>query len=130
MSKYSTQQRKTLLHYLSEHPDEHLSTRQIAAALEDKKISLSSIYRNLAELAAEGKLRRCARTGTREIFYQYADAAPCRGVLHMTCTQCGQTFHLSEKTAALLTAQLDAQEGFALDCGETVLFGVCKNCRK
>lgn len=31
MPKYSTQQRKALLHYLSEHPDEHLSTRQIAA---------------------------------------------------------------------------------------------------
>ena len=53
-----------------------------------------------------------------------------QGVLHMTCTQCGQTFHLSEQTAARLTAQLDEREGFSLDCGETVLFGVCRNCRK
>ena len=122
MSKYSTQQRKALLHYLSEHPDEHLSTRQIAQALAAEKISLSAVYRNLAALEAEGKVRRCARPGTREVFYQYTDAAPC--------TQCGQTFHLSEQTAAWLTAQLDEREGFALDCGETVLFGVCRNCRK
>ena len=130
MSKYSTQQRKALLHYLSEHPDEHLSTRQIAQALAAEKISLSAVYRNLAALEAEGKVRRCARPGTREVFYQYTDAAPCKGVLHMTCTQCGQTFRLSEQTAARLTAQLDEREGFALDCGETVLFGVCRNCRK
>lgn len=130
MSKYSTQQRKALLHYLSEHPDEHLSTRQIAQALAAEKISLSAVYRNLAALEAEGKVRRCARPGTREVFYQYTDAAPCKGVLHMTCTQCGQTVHLSEQTAARLTAQLDEREGFSLDCGETVLFGVCRNCRK
>ena len=61
MPKYSTQQRKALLHYLSEHPDEHLSTRQIAQALAAKKISLSAVYRNLAALEAEGKVRRCAR---------------------------------------------------------------------
>ena len=106
MSKYSTQQRKALLHYLSEHPDEHLSTRQIAQALAAEKISLSAVYRNLAALEAEGKVRRCARPGTREVFY------------------------LSEQTAARLTAQLDEREGFSLDCGETVLFGVCRNCRK
>jgi len=130
MPKYITQQRKALLHYLSEHPDEHLSTRQIAQALAAEKISLSAVYRNLAALEAEGKVRRCARPGTREVFYQYTDAAPCQGVLHMTCTQCGQTFHLSEQTAARLTAQLDEREGFSLDCGETVLFGVCRSCRK
>ncbi len=101
MPKYITQQRKALLHYLSEHPDEHLSTRQIAQALAAEKISLSAVYRNLAALEAEGKVRRCARPGTREVFYQYTDTAPCKGVLHMTCTQCGQTFHLSEQTAAM-----------------------------
>ena len=129
MSKYSTQQRKALLHYLSEHPDEHLSTRQIAQALAAEKISLSAVYRNLAALEAEGKVRRCARPGTREVFYQYTDAAPCKGVLHMTCTQCGQTFHLSEQTAAWLTAQLDDARFFAR-LRRTVLFGVCRSCRK
>lgn len=130
MSKYSTQQRKTLLLYLSEHPDEHLSTRQIATALEADKISLSAVYRNLAALEAEGKIRRYAKSGSREVFYQYTDAEPCKGALHMTCTKCGQTFHMAAETAALVTAQLEQQEGFRLDFGETVLFGVCKSCCK
>ena len=55
MSKYSTQQRKALLHYLSEHPDEHLSTRQIAQALAAEKISLSAVYRNLAAARSRGE---------------------------------------------------------------------------
>lgn len=53
MSSYSTRQRKALLAYLSRHPDELLSARQIADALADEKISLSAVYRNLAQLEAE-----------------------------------------------------------------------------
>ena len=75
-------------------------------------------------------MRRCARPGTREVFYQYTDAAPCKGVAAHDLHPMRTDFHLSEQTAARLTAQLDEREGFALDCGETVLFGVCRNCRK
>lgn len=65
MSSYSTQQRKALLAYLSRHPDELLSARQIADALADEKISLSAVYRNLAQLEAEEKVRRSSKSGTR-----------------------------------------------------------------
>ena len=70
MLNYSTRQRKALLAYLSRHPDELLSARQIAAALEQEKISLSAVYRNLAQLEAEEKVRRSSKTGTREVYYQ------------------------------------------------------------
>ena len=63
MSSYSTQQRKALLAYLSRHPDELLSARQIADALADEKISLSAVYRNLAQLEAEEKVRRSSKSG-------------------------------------------------------------------
>ena len=55
MYSYSTRQRKVLLAYLSQHPDELLSARQIEDALADKKISLSAVYRNLAQLETEEK---------------------------------------------------------------------------
>ena len=44
MSSYSTRQRKALLAYLSRHPDELLSARQIADALADEKKSASAPY--------------------------------------------------------------------------------------
>ena len=95
MSSYSTRQRKALLAYLSRHPDELLSARQIADALADEKISLSAVYRNLAQLEAEEKVRRSSKSGTREVYYQYLDAESCKGALHMSCVKCGRTFHMA-----------------------------------
>ena len=53
MSGYNTKQRRALLTFLGEHPDELLSARQMADALAEKQISLSAVYRNLAQLEAE-----------------------------------------------------------------------------
>lgn len=89
MHSYSTRQRKVLLSYLSQHPDELLSARQIEDALADKKISLSAVYRNLAQLETEEKVRRSSKSGTREVYYQYLDAESCKGALHMSCIKCG-----------------------------------------
>lgn len=100
MSSYSTQQRKALLAYLSRHPDELLSARQIADALADEKISLSAVYRNLAQLEAEEKVRRSSKSGTREVYFQYLDAESCKGALHMSCVKCGRTFHMASGNAA------------------------------
>lgn len=130
MSRYSTKQRKSLLAYLSAHPDELLSARQIADALQHEKISLSAVYRNLSELEAEEKVRRCAKSGTREVFYQYIAADACRGALHMTCIQCEKTFHMADENAALLVKHLAQSEKFTLDMADTVLYGTCGACRE
>ena len=55
MSGYNTKQRRALLTFLGEHPDELLTARQMADALAEKQISLSAVYRNLAQLEAEEK---------------------------------------------------------------------------
>ena len=85
MSGYNTKQRRALLTFLGEHPDELLTARQMADALAEKQISLSAVYRNLAQLEAEEKVRRSAKSGSHEAFYQYLDAKGCKGALHMSC---------------------------------------------
>ncbi|MDO4566965.1 MAG: transcriptional repressor [Oscillospiraceae bacterium] len=129
MPAYSTRQRKALLNFLSGHPDELFSARQIAEALENEGISLSAVYRNLSELEAEGKLRRSGRGGAREVFYQYTDAEGCRECLHLSCTKCGRTLHMDGETARRLTEQLALKDGFELDRGESVLYGLCARCK-
>ena len=118
MSSYSTQQRKALLAYLSRHPDELLSARQIADALADEKISLSAVYRNLAQLEAEEKVRRSSKSGTREVYFQYLDAESCKGALHMSCVKCGRTFHMASGNAALFAKHLAQSEQFTLDAAD------------
>ena len=121
MPSYSTRQRKDLLAYLSRHPDELLSARQIADALADERISLSAVYRNLTQLEAEEKVRRSSKSGTREVYFQYLDAESCKGALHMSCVKCGRTFHMASGNAALFAKHLAQSEQFTLDAADTVL---------
>ena len=130
MSEYKTRQRRTLLAYLSLHPDELLSARQIADALAEEHISLSAVYRNLAQLEAEEKVRRSAKSGSHEAFYQYLDARGCKGALHMSCVKCGKTFHMADSNAALFAKHLAQSEQFTLDAADTVLYGTCADCRE
>ena len=129
MSKYMTRQRRTLLSYLSGHADELLSVREIADALETEDVSRSAVYRNVAELEAEGKLRRDRGGDAREAYYRYVGAAPCRGSLHLSCKRCGKTFHMDSGGADALTRAVERTEGFAVDKSDTVLYGVCAVCK-
>ena len=56
MPRYTTRQREALLDYLGRHPDQPLTVREIAAGVEPDGVSLSAVYRNLAELAAASLL--------------------------------------------------------------------------
>ena len=53
LPRYSTRQRKLLLDYLSAHPHQLLSAGEIARDLREREVSLSAVYRNLAQLEAE-----------------------------------------------------------------------------
>ena len=127
MSKYMTRQRKALFAFLSAHADELLSAREIADALD---VSLSAVYRNLAELESEGVLRRGGVNDSREATYQYIGAAACRDCLHLSCTKCGRTFHMSAVGAERLQRDALRSDEIRIDRGETVLYGVCRECRK
>ncbi len=130
MSKYVTRQRKALLAYLGEHADELLSAQEIADALSGQSISLSAVYRNLAELEAEGQVRRAGREGVRESYYQYIGAGACQGCLHLSCKKCGRTFHMDAGSAEQLLSAVAKSEGFAVDKADTVLYGVCEICQE
>ena len=102
--------------FLEEHPDELLTARQMADALAEKQISLSAVYRNLAQLEAEEKVRRSAKSGSHEAFYQYLDANGCKGALHMSCVKCGKTFHMADSNAALFAKALGAERAIHAGC--------------
>lgn len=130
MSAYMTKQRKVLLTFFEEHPDEIFSAPQIAQYLEAQSISVSAVYRNLTALEDEGLLRRHVKSGTRQVHYQYVASARCKGRLHLACTCCEKLFHMSATHERQLTAQMSLLEGFHLNPDLTVLYGVCPNCSK
>lgn len=129
MSKYMTRQRKALLDHLGAHADELFCAQELAEALSSEGVSLSAVYRNLAELEAEDRVRRAGKNGSREVYYQYIGADECKGCLHLQCKRCGRTFHMDAAGAEQLKSVVEKTEGFALDKGDTVLYGVCEVCR-
>ena len=130
MARYLTRQRKQLLEYLSKHTDEQMTARQIADALTAESISISAVYRNLSALEEEGILKRSIRENTREVYYQYIAAEECKDSLHLSCRVCGKSIHLGEKEAEQLLRSTLESTGFQIDKTETILYGVCADCRK
>ena len=129
MPKYLTKQRKLLIEYLSSRPDESISAGEIAEAMYDR-VSVSAVYRNLADMEAEGRLRRVAGGGSREAVYQYIDETACRSALHLSCKKCGRTVHMQKQIADSLVNSVEQNDHFSIDKGETIIYGVCGNCQK
>ncbi|MBR5618338.1 MAG: transcriptional repressor [Clostridia bacterium] len=129
MSQYLTRQRKALLEYLHAHPDESFSARQIADALEAQDVSLSAVYRNLAALETQGMVCRAQKDGGHEVFYRFTQADACRQHLHLSCSQCGKTFHMDVPATDSLVRQVAQSADFQVDRSNTVLYGVCGACR-
>lgn len=125
---YSTEQRNILLSFLSKNPDKMFSVKQIESGLAGKGISKSAIYRNLAELESEEKIRRCSKSGSREMFYQFYDCQVCRSHIHLSCSKCGKIFHMEDENAQKLILELEQTEGFEINRGESTLIGICREC--
>ncbi len=128
MQAYMTQPRKRLLTYLHSHADEDLTAAKIAEELPE--ISVSAVYRNLSALEKDGAVQKLAKAGTREVFYRYKKAEECRAHLHLSCKKCGRTFHMDEAETDALVEAVARLDGFTVDRGETVLYGLCESCRE
>ena len=125
---YNTEQRSVLLSFLTENPDKTFSAKEIAQALAGKNISKSSVYRNLAELEAEQKIKRVTKAGSKESFYQFYDNSECKNHIHLSCTKCGKIFHLESEQTEKLVNEVEQADGFEISRAETTLYGVCKDC--
>lgn len=130
MSVYSTKQRKVLLDFLQKHADEVFSADRIADELKCESISLSAIYRNLSVLESDGKVQRVSKGGNRKVFYRYKAADECREHIHLSCSKCGKTYHMPLPATKTLIDSVKRNTDFEIDRTETVLYGVCKECKE
>jgi len=129
MQQYSTQQRKILLDFLEKHSDESLSALDIINNLAKQGISKSAVYRNLAALEEEGKVKRTVKLGERTSYYQYMASEYCKNKIHIHCIKCGKTAHISGSLAKRIGSSIQLEDDFQIDNSETVIYGLCKNCK-
>lgn len=128
MPKYETKQRKALISLLCSNADKPLTALDMARALDN--ISLSAVYRNLAELETDGKVQRLTVGGSKKVYYRYTGAKECEKHLHLSCFKCGKTFHMDVPQTNSLIDKVLSGSNFKVDSANTVLYGVCENCSK
>lgn len=126
--RYQTEQRKALYAFFDAHPHALFSAREIHAALSDSNISISAVYRNLAAFKKENLIRCHVNAGSRDMYYQFAGSTHCGDAIHVTCLDCGRTFHMKNDTMHYMQTELAQSSGFHIDSTKTVLYGTCKDC--
>lgn len=128
MAHYVTEQRKALYEFFMAHPHEPFSAKEIHAILSDSNISISAVYRNLGAMKKEGLVRCHIKLGSRDMLYQFFDKTHCANAIHLTCVDCGKTFHMNKDIAQTMQVKLAEMEGFQIHQGKTVLYGTCREC--
>ena len=134
MRVYRTKQRMLLLDYLRKNAETPLCAEEIARGLSEcedcaaERVSVSSVYRNLALLAAGGDVRKFTADDGRTALYQYVDHVRCDAHLHLRCTACGKLFHMDEELSPRVQRAVMGSANFLIDGKQTVLYGVCSEC--
>ena len=134
MRVYRTKQRMLLLDYLRKNTDTPLCAEEIARGLSEcegcsaDRVSVSSVYRNLALLAAGGDVRKFTADDGRTALYQYVDHVRCDAHLHLRCTACGRLLHMDEELSTRVVRAVLGNADFLIDGKQTVFYGVCGEC--
>ena len=127
---YKTKQRDIILKFFKKNHDKSFSVNEIFENLKNENISISAIYRNLAELEVAGKVRKMTKKGSNSSFYQFIDCDECCGHVHLSCIDCGKTVHLSDADSAFISSNVLKHSNFDPDDAGTIVFGRCNSCSK
>lgn len=93
---------------------------------EDRRASLSTVYRTLSALTQKGLLlRTTGKDGS--LAYQLRNS---RHRHYLVCTGCGSAVAISGCPLEALERSVGAETGFAITGHELELFGLCPRCAK
>ena len=129
---YQTAARSALLAYLatnSEHPQSAEEIRRGLTA-QGHAVGQSTVYRLLADLCAGGAVKKyhAGKEGEGFVYAFVGAHRHCEHHLHLQCVRCGAVRHLECDYNTHLSEHLRTEHGFLVDCGRSVLLGLCAAC--
>ena len=127
---YKTAGREKLIGFLAKHPDCQFTVEEICRAVNgDADSGRSSVYRRLSELCESDAVRKYRDAERACNVYQYVGVlCDCRNHFHAKCIRCGRIEHLDCGDSSEFADHLMSEHGFNIDCGQSVLYGVCAAC--
>lgn len=133
MKDYKSQYRSWILNFFENHQNEIVSAADLLGEMRTAgfAVNQTTVYRNLDRLESTGVIRGHRLTGREEKYYQYLAAGhDCPHHLHLYCRKCGRVIHLDCAFMREIVEHLMQDHGFRLDCGDSVLVGLCADCRR
>lgn len=131
--EYKTKIGEEILSILEANRDTALSVNDICSDLEKRKVitNITTVYRQLDKLVAAQKvIVHSAKDGKNRMYQCIAGDEECLSHLHIQCTECSKIIHLDCDESAEFTSHIEGEHGIKLDFSKTVLYGLCKDCRK
>lgn len=123
--------REAILEFFKENKQSSFTAYDVSDYLKSKMIDmhLATIYRNLDKLTEEEKLFKYKSAQDNSFYYQWVlPNNKCHEHLHMKCRVCEKLFHLECDYMKEFSTHLMKYHGFELECDNSILLGVCKEC--
>lgn len=128
---YRTKSRDDIIHYIELHKERRFSASDVYQYLTEKEstINLTTVYRNLEKMTKEGILLRLGYGKDGSALYQYLiPESGCHEHLHIQCNHCGKVFHADDAFMEMVHAYFE-KNGYTLTSEESVLIGICDDCK-
>lgn len=133
MQEYKTKQKELLIECLVENKNVHLTAVDISQRLREKgqSMGMSTVYRHLDKLVANGVVRKYIVDENSSACYQYIDPMrECTEHFHLKCNSCGKLIHIDCSLMKKIAEHMKYSHGFAVDITKTLLYGTCSECLK
>ena len=131
--RYKTKIGKAIDEYLDLQNEKSFCANDVYQYLEEQEIkaNLATIYRNLEQLVLERKLSKFKTANSDMYQYRLLDeASKCDEHLHIQCKRCGKIKHMDHEFMEAISHKLEKEYGFFVECKNSTLSGICKDCRK
>lgn len=127
---YKTKQRETILNFLMENKERHITVDEIVFNLKNRGVSVgkTTVYRYIDKLVEEGRARRFITDEKSGACFQYVDGNKCDEHFHLKCVECGKLIHLECGHLSEIAEHVYESHKFTIDNSKTVLYGICDSC--
>lgn len=129
---YRTKGRQLMLSYLEATKERTVSVSEIQDFMEENgnPVNISTIYRNLDALVAQGQVMKFVSDKGDKSTYRYIEPEhDCHKHLHIQCVKCGKVIHLECDFMKSIEEHVFEEHGISLLCENSILYGVCQSCK-
>ena len=129
---YNTRQRELVVSLMRGRARDYLTVDRVCELLRQTGLSVgrTTVYRTLERLVSEGAAAKVAGIRGEAAQYRVIDAAADAGSRgQLRCTRCGRALPLDCEMFGAFKRHVLREHGFAIDQRQTVIYGLCADCR-